>query len=130
MEFVRYTTKLRLIQNTIWKRRVQITWRRISSSQNSAGLGSYVIFLSYHFPMRTCSWHIQIVLLTHRNAFCWLDEWFDLTFEEVLLPCLEHFSVASRKRMCCKGIDLYAIVNGCSFFLAFLSFFALLISVW
>ncbi|XP_073389143.1 uncharacterized protein [Physcomitrium patens] len=25
----------------------------------------------------------QIVLLTHRNAFCWLDEWFDLTFEEI-----------------------------------------------
>ncbi|KAG0620131.1 hypothetical protein M758_4G191500 [Ceratodon purpureus] len=25
----------------------------------------------------------QIVLLTHRNAFCWLDEWFDLSFEEI-----------------------------------------------
>uniref|UniRef100_A0A7I4ACI1 C2H2-type domain-containing protein n=1 Tax=Physcomitrium patens TaxID=3218 RepID=A0A7I4ACI1_PHYPA len=25
----------------------------------------------------------QIVLLTHRNAFCWLDEWFDLTLEEI-----------------------------------------------
>jgi hypothetical protein len=25
----------------------------------------------------------QVVLLTHRNAFCWLDEWFDLTYEEI-----------------------------------------------
>lgn len=35
-----------------------------------------------------CSW-LQIVLLTHRNAFCWIDEWFDLSLDEVwsLLYC-------------------------------------------
>jgi hypothetical protein len=26
---------------------------------------------------------MQVVFLTHRNAFCWMDEWFDLTFDEV-----------------------------------------------
>ncbi|KAL2611906.1 hypothetical protein R1flu_023598 [Riccia fluitans] len=25
----------------------------------------------------------QIVLLTHRNAFCFIDEWYDLTYEEI-----------------------------------------------
>ncbi|KAH9532976.1 hypothetical protein CY35_18G027300 [Sphagnum magellanicum] len=25
----------------------------------------------------------QVVFLTHRNAFCWMDEWFDLTFDEI-----------------------------------------------
>lgn len=43
-----------------------------------------VATILFHILMRACSLTIQIVLLTHRNAFCWLDEWFVLTFEEVL----------------------------------------------
>jgi hypothetical protein len=40
---------------------------------------------SSYFLMHACCFHLQIVLLTHRNALCWVDEWFGLTFEEVLV---------------------------------------------
>ena len=71
--------------------------------------------------MRTYSLHLQVILLTHRHSFCWLDEWFDLTLEEVLLFVWN--KVQGNRELCsngCPNRPVFLLISVLSSFLGFL----------
>jgi hypothetical protein len=58
---------------------------------------------------------MQIVLLTHRNAFGYIDEWFDLSFEEVPFNEILHLIIMEANVtiiiLCCVVTRLHLLVQ-------------------